>query len=165
VSPQSTLAPAAQTGIKGTVSKLTSGVKNVWGGLSSFEKVQLLATGVNMLAAATAPKSKEGEFPLANQFYGRDKENKGAGIGFDYDKAAGKFVPADTRFIAKPEPAAPLGTNRTPGKSNVPDPFIQAPPKGGSQASSFIPDNDDLKKRLDFVQKGYESGDYTGGTG
>lgn len=143
--------------IKGTTTK----VKDAWGGMSSFEKLMVLNTGVQM-ASAFAQPSTDGEFPLANQFYGRDSDGKGRGIGFDYSQSAGKYVPQDTQFIADPQPAQqPVQQPQAqPSGQQGQQQFatadqVGAPSDSGASrrflSANRAPDDESLNRRMQFI--------------
>lgn len=141
----------------GFLAKTGTKVKEAWGGMSSFEKMMTLNTGVQMASALMGPKEGEGGFPLANQFYGRDTDGKGAGMAMDYDQAAGQFVPGGAQAQQAP-PVGEMGQQASP--SRQPQPFV-TPQQAGAPAQSrnnerFLsanrgPDEDSLNRRMDFI--------------
>lgn len=77
------------TGGGGFFSKAAGGLKNMWSGMSGFEKATVLKTGVDMAAGFLAPTRP----PAARQIFGRNSKGEGPGMGFDFDPNAGADAP------------------------------------------------------------------------
>ena len=137
---------------KGWVGKTVDAYK----GMSSFEKMSLLSTGVQMASALAAPKQedKTNEFPMQESFYARDKDGNGPGAAIDYDKANKQFVrggpmggvmaaPEEALQAEAPKAAEPRN-QQAPNRTPVPESFI----------ARDTGRDDELDRRMKFIQGG-----------